>query len=160
MFQKLISIFSIAIFLLAPLGTQLSSGLTVSEEEKISRSIVRYIYKHYEIIDDPLIVDYVNQVGNRNNWIGLRLVTADGKRDALGARVAVDTADDRVLWRRVRAEGSYASSNDPRVLIGLGGTESVRRVRVIWPDGVSEEWFDLPVVEYSTLRQGTGKPTA
>ena len=65
MIQKLISIFSAAIFLLAPLGTQLSSGLTVSEEEKISRSIVRYIYKQYEIIDDPIIVDYVNTVGNR-----------------------------------------------------------------------------------------------
>ncbi|MDX1708481.1 MAG: M48 family metalloprotease [Desulfobacterales bacterium] len=65
MIRKLTSICCIAIFLLAPLGTQLSSGLTVSEEEKISRSIVRYIYKNYDIIDDPMIVDYVNQVGNR-----------------------------------------------------------------------------------------------
>jgi predicted Zn-dependent protease len=54
-----------AIFLLAPLGTRLSSGLTVSEEEKLSRSILGYIYSHYEMIDDPVIVDYVNQVGNR-----------------------------------------------------------------------------------------------
>jgi predicted Zn-dependent protease len=51
--------------LLAPLGTRLSSGLTVSEEEKLSRSILGYIYSHYEMIDDPVIVDYVNQVGNR-----------------------------------------------------------------------------------------------
>jgi hypothetical protein len=102
----------------------------------------------------------INQVGSRNKWIGLRIVTEDGKRDALGVRVAVETADERVLWRRVRAEGSYASSNDPRVIVGLDGTESVRRVRVIWQDGVSEEWSDLPVGEYSTLRQGAGKPAA
>ncbi|MGD9055816.1 MAG: M48 family metalloprotease [Desulfobacterales bacterium] len=65
MIRKLISIWSAAFFLLAPLGAQLSSGLTVSEEEKLSRSILGYIYRHYEIIDDPIIVDYVNQVGNR-----------------------------------------------------------------------------------------------
>ncbi|MBW2438512.1 MAG: M48 family metalloprotease [Deltaproteobacteria bacterium] len=65
MIRKLISIWLAAIFLLAPLGTRLSSGLTVSEEEKLSRSILGYIYSHYEMIDDPVIVDYVNQVGNR-----------------------------------------------------------------------------------------------
>jgi predicted Zn-dependent protease len=65
MIRKLISIWAAAIFLFAPLGTQLSSGLTVSEEEKLSRSILGYIYRHYEMIDDPVIVDYVNQVGNR-----------------------------------------------------------------------------------------------
>jgi predicted Zn-dependent protease len=65
MIRKLISIWSAVLFLLTPLGTQLSSGITVREEEKLSRVILRYIYRHYEIIDDPVIVDYVNQVGNR-----------------------------------------------------------------------------------------------
>jgi predicted Zn-dependent protease len=65
MIQKLISICLSSVFLLAPLGAQLSSGLTVSEEEKLSRSILGYIYSTYEIIDDPVIADYVNQVGNR-----------------------------------------------------------------------------------------------
>ncbi|MGD2096777.1 MAG: M48 family metalloprotease [Desulfobacterales bacterium] len=65
MIRKLISIYMAALFLLAPLGAQLSSGLTVSEEEKLSRSILNYIYSHYEIIDDPVIAGYVNQVGNR-----------------------------------------------------------------------------------------------
>ena len=65
MIQKLTSICLAAIFLLAPIGAQLSSGLTVSEEEKLSRSILEYIYRNYEIIDDPVIAEYVNQVGNR-----------------------------------------------------------------------------------------------
>jgi predicted Zn-dependent protease len=54
-----------AVILLASPGAQLSSGLTVSEEEQLSRSILGHIYSHYEIIDDPVIVDYVNQVGGR-----------------------------------------------------------------------------------------------
>jgi predicted Zn-dependent protease len=65
MIKKLISIFLTALFLFAPLGTRLTSGLTVAEEEKLSRSILGYIHRTYQIIDDPVIVDYVNQVGNR-----------------------------------------------------------------------------------------------
>ena len=44
----------------------------------------------------------------------------DGARDMLGARVAIVRSDGATLWRRARADGSYASANDPRVLVGLG----------------------------------------
>ena len=51
--------------LLSPLSPQSAFGITVSEEEKLSRAILRYIYQRFEIIDDPVIVEYVNKVGNR-----------------------------------------------------------------------------------------------
>jgi hypothetical protein len=76
----------------------------------------------------------VNQIGTRNNWIGLRLVGTRGARDMLGARVAVFRTDGPTLWRRARTDGSYASANAPRVLVGLGQATSVR-IRVVWPDG-------------------------
>ena len=53
----------------------------------------------------------------------------------LGARVAIVRAIGPTLWRRARADGSYASANDPRVLVGLGDTPSISRVRVQWPGG-------------------------
>ncbi|MBW2485835.1 MAG: M48 family metalloprotease, partial [Deltaproteobacteria bacterium] len=65
MIRNLITIWMVTLILLAPLGAQLSSGLTVVEEEKLSRSILEYIYRQYEIIDDPVIAEYVNQVGSR-----------------------------------------------------------------------------------------------
>ena len=43
-------------------------------------------------------------------------------RDMLGARVEIVRADAPTLWRRARADGSYASANDPRVLVGLGAS--------------------------------------
>ena len=52
-------------FLLSQLIPQGAFSITVSEEEKLSRAILRYIYQNYEIIDDPVIVDYVNGIGNR-----------------------------------------------------------------------------------------------
>jgi hypothetical protein len=109
----------------------------------------------------------VNNVGNRNHWIGLRLVgaTSDvvsgssrtGTRDMLGARVGIIREGGPTLWRRVRSDGSYASANDPRVLVGLGQSTSVSRVRVIWPDGKTEEWSSIDVDRYTTLRAGEGK---
>jgi enediyne biosynthesis protein E4 len=99
----------------------------------------------------------MNHVGNRQHWIGLRLVGRDAKRDMLGARVGVVRPDGQTLWRRVRSDGSYASANDPRVLVGLGESASPPRVRVIWPTGETEEWASVPVDRYTTLTQGQGK---
>jgi hypothetical protein len=102
----------------------------------------------------------VNNVGSRAGWIGLRLVTAGPKtpRDALGARVAVIGDDGSMMWRRARADGSYGSANDPRVLIGLGSTAvPAVRLRVVWPSGQTEEWRDVPTRRYSTLSEGTGR---
>lgn len=108
----------------------------------------------------------INEIGSRNHWVGVRAVTAAGAgpaapahavRDAVGARVGVTRANGSVVWRRARAEGSYASANDPRVLVGLGSSAASVKVRVAWPDGKSEEWADLPVDRYTTLQEGTGK---
>jgi hypothetical protein len=97
----------------------------------------------------------LNVMDNGHGWIGLRLVTPDDRRDAYGARVALE--GDRALWRRVRADGSYASSNDPRVLFGLGeGSPDRRSVKVIWPDGSEERFADLATGRYHRLRQGSG----
>jgi len=101
---------------------------------------------------------WINQVGQDRAWIGLRLVGRDGRRDQLGARVAVLRANAPPLWRRARADGSYASSNDPRVLVGLDRAEAIDGVGVIWPDGARERWGALAVRRYHTLRQGTGEP--
>ncbi len=98
----------------------------------------------------------INNVGNRNHWLGLRLVDRSN-RDALGARVAVYRSAGAPLWRRARADGSYASANDPRVLVGLGDVNTIRRVRVHWPSGRIEEWIGLTVDRYTTLREGEGK---
>ena len=98
----------------------------------------------------------LNAVGNRNRWLGLRMLGADVARDMLGTRVAVMRAAGEPLWRRVRSDGSYASANDPRVLVGLGADVEVRAVRAVWPSGLTEEWTDVPLDVWATLREGTG----
>jgi hypothetical protein len=94
---------------------------------------------------------FLNQVGNRNHWLGVRLVGKTG-RDMLGTQVEIVVSGNIVLRRRVRTDGSYLSANDPRVLVGLGQATRVSVVRVRWPDGTTEEWKDIPVDKYITLK--------
>jgi hypothetical protein len=99
----------------------------------------------------------INNVGQRRHWLGLRLLGRDRGRDMLGARVAIVRSKGPALWRRARADGSYASANDPRVLVGLGDSTEPPRVRVVWPTGETEEWSGLAIDRYTTLRQGTAR---
>ena len=99
----------------------------------------------------------INQIGNRHHWACLRLVGERVDRDMLGARVEVRRAHGPTLFRRVRADGSYASASDPRVLVGLGESTEIPSLRVRWPDGRSEQWPELPIDRCTTLRQGSGR---
>jgi hypothetical protein len=103
----------------------------------------------------PLLL--INEIGSLNHWVGFRLV-GNGGRDMLGARVEVVRSDGASRWRRARADGSYASANDPRVLVGLGASPvSLALVRVQWPDGRTEEWAGTAIDRYTTLKEGTGR---
>ena len=96
----------------------------------------------------------VNQVGGAQPWFGLRLLV--GKRDAYGARIEILRGGAPTLWRRVRADGSYLSANDPRVVVGLGSESSVTGIVVHWPDGRNERFSPPPLRQYTTLLKGTG----
>ena len=75
-------------------------------------------------------------------------------RDMLGARIEVKRRQGPTLLRRVRSDGSYASANDPRVLVGLGESSEIPTVRVRWPNGRWERWSELPIDRCTTLREG------
>jgi hypothetical protein len=95
----------------------------------------------------------INNVGNRQHWAGLRLIDRNG-RDALGARVTLTRADGKAFVRRARADGSYASASDPRVLIGLGSSAAQVSVGILWPDGTASTQ-SVPADRYTTVKQGS-----
>src|ERR1043166_5051121 len=86
----------------------------------------------------------INNVGNRRHWIGLRV--------PIGSRVEVVRSGQPTLWRRARADGSYASANDPRVLVGLGDSTGVPTVRVHLPDGRVTELSNIAIDRYVSSR--------
>ena len=70
----------------------------------------------------------------RRSWIRLELLSQWSNRPAIGAVVQVH-AGGRIIHRQLKGGGSYLSSNDPRLLVGLGSAESVEKVEIIWPGG-------------------------
>ena len=98
----------------------------------------------------------INTIGDDNHWIGLQLVAGIPPRDQIGAWVGVHRKGKSTLWRRVGTDGSFASANDPRLLVGLGRDTAVDRVEVHWPDGSVEQWADVAIDCYTTLSKGTG----
>jgi predicted Zn-dependent protease len=58
----------IGLMVLVTLGSLVSPAvfsITIKEEEEMSRKMMAMIYKHYDVIDDPVIVPYVNKIGRR-----------------------------------------------------------------------------------------------
>jgi len=44
------------------------------------------------------------------------------------------------------------------VLGGLGAATQIKSVRVRWPDGTVEEWKNVPIDAYTTVKEGTARP--
>lgn len=96
----------------------------------------------------------MNQVQNRGNWISLELRESNG-RIALGASITY-TVNSLDRYGFVSRDGSFLSSSDPRVHVGLGEIESIVDVRVTWPDGQQERFGELADNQFVILRQGEG----
>jgi len=89
----------------------------------------------------------INNVGNKKHWIGVRV--------RVGARVEVIRKNSPTLWRRARVDGSYASANDPRVLVGLGDSSETPVVRVHWPDGRTTDAKDVAIDRYIAVEESS-----
>ena len=98
----------------------------------------------------------MNRVAGRGNWIRFRVRVREG-RDAHGASVSALVGSKR-LHRRVQPEGSYLSSNDPRVHFGLGAEAAVQGVTVRWPSGGLETFGAFDAGRVVELREGSGRP--
>jgi ASPIC and UnbV len=66
---------------------------------------------------------------------GLELPQRGPNPSAIGAAVVVDAGPTAGRLFRVRADPSYLSASDPRVLIGLGDHRGPPTAVITWPDG-------------------------
>jgi hypothetical protein len=93
-----------------------------------------------------------NQSQSGNNCLRLRLIGTDCNRDAIGARVLVQT-DQRTITIERQGSSSYLSCNDSILHAGIG-TARQAQVTVYWPGSAPETWPVVPDGQTSTLIQG------
>jgi hypothetical protein len=98
-----------------------------------------------------------NTVGTRNHWLGVRLIGRKANVAAVGAIVSYQAGT--LKCRRVKVGGgSFLSSHDPRMVLGLRQTAKIDWLEVKWPEpgGAVERFNDLPIDRYVTLTEGQG----
>src|SRR4029077_4962883 len=90
--------------------------------------------------DQPVSYFHNQTEGGRS--LTLRLEGTISNRDAVGARVVVESGRRRrFAWRK--AGGSYQSASDPRLHIGLGMADTIDSIEVTWPSGRVDRYRGL-----------------
>lgn len=103
------------------------------------------------VLDNAPVI--LHNDGTKNHWLGIRLVGAKSNRDGLGARVLVTDSGGRRLIFDVSTAGSYLSSNDSRIIAGLGTATGVRTVAVRWPSGRVQTISNPEIDRYATISE-------
>lgn len=92
----------------------------------------------------------------QGSWLSVQAIDPrNGERDAYGAVITVIAGTKR--WQRDINPGfSYLSSSDARAYFGLGKTERIDKIEVLWPDGMKESFPGSVASARLILRRGTG----
>ena len=84
----------------------------------------------------PQLRVFRNDFAARGASLAIRLVGTASNRDAIGARVSVET--DRLRRTKIVQAGSgFLSQHSKELLFGLGQSREIRKLTVEWPSGRS-----------------------
>jgi enediyne biosynthesis protein E4 len=106
--------------------------------------------------DAPVLLR--NNVGSRNHWLGLKLIGKKANIDAIGVRLTYQAGDIKRSRMKVGG-GSFLSSHDPRMVLGIGQRTKIDWLEINWPQpsGSKQRFTDLPIDRYITIREGQAK---
>lgn len=91
-----------------------------------------------------------------NHWLKLRLVGDPAKgvtRDAIGAKITVDTNSEKGMWREVFSTIGYLSVHPKAQHLGLGN-DTRADVTITWPNGERQVLKGMKADEAYTVVQG------
>jgi len=93
-----------------------------------------------------------NDGGNRNHWLKVEVKRANGKSDAIGARVTVVAGSLRQIEDVVAVKG-YLSQADSRLHFGLGKADKADLVEIRWPGGRIQQFQDVKANQFLKVVQ-------
>jgi hypothetical protein len=108
-----------------------------------------------QLDDKPVLLR--NALGKDHPWVGFELQGTKSNRDAIGAKITVDTGK-RKLVRWITGGASYLSSHDKRVIVGLGDGFALGTVdaEIRWPSGTLQRVSSLRLKQYHKIVEPAG----
>jgi hypothetical protein len=95
--------------------------------------------------DSPKILR--NDGGNRNNWLTVSVKKANGKSDAIGARLTAHVGSMCQIEDVVAVKG-YLSQSDVRVHFGIGRAPKVDLLEIRWPGGRMQQFRNVKANQF------------
>jgi len=106
----------------------------------------------------PQLRVFRNDFAGRGAALAVRLVGTRSNRDAIGARVSVETDRFR-RTKTVQAGSGFLSQRSKELLFGLGRSAHVVRLTVEWPSGQVQTFADVALDQRLRIEEG-GRPVA
>ncbi|MCB9081431.1 MAG: CRTAC1 family protein [Lewinellaceae bacterium] len=102
---------------------------------------------------------YENQTITSNSpqnqhWAKIKLTGTTSNRDGLGSVLRI-SAQGFTQTRFNQGAGLLSQSLQP-VHVGLANADQIDSLKIIWPSGIEEVYYDLPVDKTLTLTEGSG----
>lgn len=91
--------------------------------------------------------------GTKNHWLGIILKGEKSASNGEGSRVIITDEKGVKQIFDVSCAGSYLSSNDPRIIAGLGETASVKSVEIRWPSGKIQKLENPAIDRYHLINE-------
>jgi tetratricopeptide (TPR) repeat protein len=76
------------------------------------------------------------------NWLQLQLVGTTSERDAIGAEATVTAGKQSWTGWQTGGDG-HMSTNEPVIHFGIGQTQTIDRVSIVWPSGKTQVFTEV-----------------
>ena len=86
--------------------------------------------------------------------VAVRLEGTASNRDAVGARLVLETGSGRRLTRTVRSGSGFRSQPSRMMHFGLADEDQIHSLTVFWPSGAVEQHQGIPVDHSVSIKEG------
>ena len=90
---------------------------------------------------------------SQNNWIILKLEGVKSNRSAIGTKLKLDLENGRTIFYSINTGGSFGA-NSLQAEVGLGQSELIQTLTVIWPCSKAQIFNSVAVNKKYTLTEG------
>lgn len=101
---------------------------------------------------------FENPIGNKNNWINIRLVGSTSNKFAIGAKIILtieEEGEERKVYHNVGYDASFGG-NSFLAELGVGKAKKIKRLEILWPNAQKTEtaFENVAVNQHIQIEEG------